>query len=175
MYAPLRVGHHSSLPETPLHPLRKLPALFFACAAFQRDTACDTTGVYGALLYWSLPQLCITLVFAVVVVPLGHLGWLLHALDNAVKETASLAAKIFAFLVLHALATFIDVVEVVVLLMSCITNPLSVLLGGPPERQRTGIPQMIGVEILLKHPIFDYGDSGRSKRTDTTAAADSSS
>ncbi len=61
------VGHHLSLPPSfrqtqAYHHFTyyaEVPALFFAFAAFQRETASGSTGAYGGLLYWSLPQLFI--------------------------------------------------------------------------------------------------------------------
>ena len=59
----------------------ELPALFFAFAALQRETAPTTTGVYGRLLYSAFPQLCLAM-SPLVAMPMLHLLSLLRNLSN---------------------------------------------------------------------------------------------
>ncbi|KAI0719863.1 hypothetical protein C8T65DRAFT_826836 [Cerioporus squamosus] len=174
MYAPILFGHHRLLPETFKQSglythythYAELPALFFAFAAFQRATARTTTGVYGALVYWSLPELFILLGSTLVFVPFEHFGQFLFGLENLATDLTALLGKTLLFFVLHVWALFMDTCASVHLLMEWLRDTCRIISAEPPTFQ-TRRNKFRGLNMLTN--MFDYSPRTSSKRSTTTS------
>ena len=129
-------GHHRSLPELfrETYTYRfftryvELPSLFFAFAAFQRATAPTTTGVYGHLLYWSLPPLG-EAAGRLLGLPMLHLMSFRTDMDQFLTPLISKGAVIVAS---HITAVFLDVLHGVVALGICLLEIVMCLGSFPP-------------------------------------------
>lgn len=119
------VGHHQILPEeffqseahTHFAFYGERPALFFAFAASQRETAPTTTGAYGRLLYWALPQLP-PAVGMLVATPILHLLSLMKNLSH-----------VPFLLLLHTLCFLSDVAFRALWLLSGLIKVIFAVLG----------------------------------------------
>ena len=126
-------GHHRSLPELFRETYTygfftryvELPSLFFAFAAYQRATAPTTTGVYGHLLYWSLP-------------PLGEaagrlLGLPVLHLISFRTDMDQFLGPVIVTVAFHLAAVFLNVLHGVVSLVFCLMEIILCLGAFPPH------------------------------------------